>query len=148
VRGLNTAATLWCSAAVGLLAGEGLAPYGLIAAVLVIGANTVLRPLVRAINRQPIEMGEDEQHYVISVECRAAIASDIRARLVQDVTVVPDLRFTELDSAFIGDAGRVEMTLTVASHKRRELALEAIVGRFAEMDGVIRASWRLSSQGS
>jgi putative Mg2+ transporter-C (MgtC) family protein len=25
VRGLNTAATLWCSAAVGLLAGEGLA---------------------------------------------------------------------------------------------------------------------------
>ena len=148
VRGLNTAATLWCSAAVGLLAGEGLAPYGLIAAVLVIGANTALRPLVRAINRQPIEMGEDEQRYVISVECRAAIASDIRARLVQDVTVVPDLRFTELDSAFIGDAGRVEMTLTVASHKRRELALEAIVGRFAEMDGVIRASWRLNPQNS
>src|ERR1700681_3239894 len=32
VRGLNTAATLWCSAAVGLLAGEGLALHGLAAA--------------------------------------------------------------------------------------------------------------------
>jgi uncharacterized membrane protein YhiD involved in acid resistance len=32
VRGLNTAATLWCSAAVGLVAGEGLALYGLMAA--------------------------------------------------------------------------------------------------------------------
>src|ERR1700679_3652911 len=31
VRGLNTAATLWCSPAVGLLAGEGLALYGLVA---------------------------------------------------------------------------------------------------------------------
>src|SRR6202034_4898654 len=44
VRGLNTAATLWCSAAVGLLAGEGLALYGLIGAVLVIAANVGLRP--------------------------------------------------------------------------------------------------------
>ena len=33
VRGLNTAATLWCSAAVGSLAGEGLALYGLVAAI-------------------------------------------------------------------------------------------------------------------
>ena len=144
VRGLNTAATLWCSAAVGLLAGEGLALYGLIAAVLVIAANVGLRPIVRAINRQPIEMGEEEEHYVISIECRAAVASDVRARLVQDVANVPDLRFTEMDSAFIGDAGRVEVTVTVASHKRRELALEAIVGRLADMEGVTRASWRLN----
>jgi putative Mg2+ transporter-C (MgtC) family protein len=148
VRGLNTAATLWCSAAVGLLAGEGLALYGLVAAVLVIGANVGLRPVVRAINRQPVEMSEEEQHYLIAMECRAAMASDIRARLVQAVAEVPDLQFTELDSAFIADSGRVDVTATVSSHHRRELALEAIVGRFADMDGVIRASWRLNPQGS
>jgi putative Mg2+ transporter-C (MgtC) family protein len=50
VRGLNTAATLWCSAAVGRLAGEGFALYGLMAAGLVLGANTALRPIVHAIN--------------------------------------------------------------------------------------------------
>src|ERR1700689_3147120 len=77
VRGLNTAATLWCSAAVGLLAGEGFALYGLLAAVLVIGANTALRPIVHAINRQPVEMSEEEQHYLVSIDCRAARASDI-----------------------------------------------------------------------
>jgi putative Mg2+ transporter-C (MgtC) family protein len=148
VRGLNTAATLWCSAAVGLLAGEGLALYGLIGAFLVIGANVGLRPLVRAINRQPMETSEEEQHYVISIECRAAFATDLRSRLVQDVAEVPDLRFTELDSAFVGETGRVEVTAIVASPKRRELALEAIVGRFAEREGVIRTSWRLNPQGS
>ena len=148
VRGLNTAATLWCSAAVGLLAGEGLALYGLIGAVLVIGANVGLRPIVRAINRQPVEMSEEEQHYLIAMECRAAIASDIRARLVQAVADVPDLEFTELDSAFIAETGRVDVTGTVSSHHRRELALEAIVGRFADMDGVSRASWRRNPQGS
>ena len=148
VRGLNTAATLWCSAAVGLLAGEGFPLYGLMAAVLVIGANTVLRPIVHAINRQPVDSTEEEQHYLVTIDCRAARAADIRAELVREVAGVPDLRFSELDSAFVEDRGRVELTATVTSHKRRELALEAIVGKFSEMDGVIRAAWCLDPQAS
>jgi putative Mg2+ transporter-C (MgtC) family protein len=148
VRGLNTAATLWCSAAVGLLAGEGLAPLGFAAAILVVGANTALRPIVRAINRQPVELSEEEQHYPIAIECRAARAPEIRAELVRNVAGVPDLRFTEVDSAFIGDTGHVDLTATVASHNRRELALEATVGHFAEIEGVIRASWRLNPAAS
>ena len=146
VRGLNTAATLWCSAAVGLLAGEGFPLYGLMAAVLVIGANTVLRPIVHAINRQPVDSTEEEQHYLVTIDCRAARAADIRAELVREVAGVPDLRFSELDSAFVEDRGRVELTATVTSHKRRELALEAIVGRISQTDGVARAAWRLNSQ--
>ena len=144
VRGLNTAATLWCSAAVGLLAGEGYAIYGVLAAVLVIGANTALRPIVHAINRQPVDFTEEEQHYRIAIECHAPRASDIRAQLAKDVEGVPDLHFSELDSAFVEDAHRVEVTATLTSNKRRELALEAIVGRLADMEGVTRASWRLN----
>src|SRR6516165_6254480 len=79
VRGLNTAATLWCSAAVGLLAGEGFALYALLAPVLVLGANTLLRPIVRTINRQPIDSTEEEHHYLISIDCRAARASETSA---------------------------------------------------------------------
>jgi putative Mg2+ transporter-C (MgtC) family protein len=148
VRGLNTAATLWCSAAVGLLAGEGMGLHGLMAAVLVIGANVGLRPLVRSINRRPLEMLEEEQHYVIAIECWPARASDIRAQLVQDIGAVPELNFAQVDSAFLGETGRVDVTAIVTSHKRRELALEAIVGRFADLEGVVRASWRLNPQGS
>jgi len=48
------------------------------AAAFVLGANTALRPIVHAINRQPIESTEEEQHYLVSIDCRAARASDIR----------------------------------------------------------------------
>lgn len=118
------------------------------AATFVLGANTALRPIVRAINRQPIKSMEEEQHYLVSIDCRAARASDIRALLVQEFAAVPDVRFSEVDSTLIEDSGRVEVTATVTSHKRRELALETIVARLSETDGVIRANWREQAHSS
>lgn len=53
VTGLNTAATLWCSAAVGLLAGSGHPLHAALATGFIVLINLTLRPLVRIINRQP-----------------------------------------------------------------------------------------------
>src|SRR3984885_3563104 len=66
VRGLNTAATLWCSAAVGVLAGGGALWYAAMAASMVIAVNLLLRPLVRLINRQSYDTTEVEIAYEIS----------------------------------------------------------------------------------
>jgi putative Mg2+ transporter-C (MgtC) family protein len=43
VRGLNTAATLWCSAAIGMLCGQGDRAVAINATLLVIAANVILR---------------------------------------------------------------------------------------------------------
>ena len=59
---------------------------------------------------------------------------------------MPDLHFSELESAFLEDTGQVEVMATVTSQKRRELALETIVARFNQIDGVTRAAWRLNPQ--
>jgi hypothetical protein len=53
VTGLNTAATLWCSAMAGTFAGAGQLAASGIAAGFVVLTNLFLRPLVRRINRQP-----------------------------------------------------------------------------------------------
>src|ERR1700723_1542326 len=45
VRGLNTAATIWCSAAMGALSGLGSFDLALILAIGVLLTNVVLRPL-------------------------------------------------------------------------------------------------------
>jgi putative Mg2+ transporter-C (MgtC) family protein len=42
VLGLNTAATVWCSAAVGMLAGAGLTTLSVVVAVLVLATNIIL----------------------------------------------------------------------------------------------------------
>lgn len=50
IRGLNTAATLWCAAAIGSLAGAGLYILAIVGAAFIIGANTVMRPVSRLVN--------------------------------------------------------------------------------------------------
>src|SRR5208283_817206 len=65
IRGLNTAATLWCSAAVGAAAGSGLIVEATMLTVLVIAGNTLLRPLVNSINRIPIDERTSEATYTI-----------------------------------------------------------------------------------
>ena len=42
IRGLNTAATLWCSAAIGILAGLNYPLMAIIAALILLGANIIL----------------------------------------------------------------------------------------------------------
>ena len=42
IRGLNTAATVWCCSAVGVLAGLGFNAWAVLAAALVLAANVVL----------------------------------------------------------------------------------------------------------
>jgi putative Mg2+ transporter-C (MgtC) family protein len=141
VRGLNTAATLWCSGAVGVLAGAGYWRHAALAATLVVGINLVLRPLVRLVNRQPLESAEIETSYIVTVTCRAADEAQIRALMVQGFGV-SDLHLRELEIADIEGTGRVEVTATLTSQKRREIALEYIVGRLSLDAGVTAARWR------
>jgi len=141
VRGLNTAATLWCSCAVGLLAGAGYWSRAVLAAGLVAAVNLVLRPLVTLINRQPLETAEIETSYIVTVTCRAHEEAEIRALLVQGFGV-SDLHLRELESTDIEGTDRVAVNATLTSEKRREIALEYIVGRLSLEPSVTAARWR------
>jgi putative Mg2+ transporter-C (MgtC) family protein len=141
VRGLNTAATLWCSSAVGLLAGTGHWSLAILAASLVVGINLILRPLVNLVNRQALESAEVETSYVVNVTCRQAEEAQIRALLVQGFGL-SDLRLRELESVDIEGSDRVVVTATLTSDKPREIALEYIVGRLSVEPNVTAARLR------
>src|ERR1700749_3318266 len=83
VRGLNTAATLWCSAAIGVLSGAGYPLYAAISTAFVVFVNLLLRPIVSFINRQPLTATELEVVYLLSVTCRSPDEAHIRALLLQ-----------------------------------------------------------------
>jgi putative Mg2+ transporter-C (MgtC) family protein len=67
VRGINTAATLWGSAAIGAACGAMLFFEASLGALFVLAANTLLRPLVNAMNRQPLDTEAVEATYTVYV---------------------------------------------------------------------------------
>lgn len=61
VRGLNTAATLWGSAAVGAAAGSDLIGQAILISLFVLASNILLRPVVNRINRTPLNNQSAEE---------------------------------------------------------------------------------------
>jgi putative Mg2+ transporter-C (MgtC) family protein len=51
-RGLNTAATLWCSASIGTLAGSGHSTIAAIGAAVIVSANIILRMVANWVDRR------------------------------------------------------------------------------------------------
>lgn len=67
VRGINTAATLWGSAAIGASAGADLIVEAVLGTFFVLAANTLLRPIVNQINRQPLDVESAEVTSILYV---------------------------------------------------------------------------------
>lgn len=81
VRGLNTAATLWGAAAVGACAGADLISEATLVALFVLSGNTLLRPVVNAINRIPIDDQGSEVTYTVCVICQRTSQKQVIAQL-------------------------------------------------------------------
>jgi putative Mg2+ transporter-C (MgtC) family protein len=141
VRGLNTAATLWCSAAIGVLAGSGYLLQATIASGFVIFVNLLLRPIVRFINRQPLTSTELEVGYLVAVVCRGADEAHIRALLLQELAG-SGLAFRRLESSDLNGSGRVLVRAYLTASQRIDPALERIVGRLSLESTISAARWQ------
>jgi putative Mg2+ transporter-C (MgtC) family protein len=71
VRGLNTAATLWCSAAVGACAGAGEMLDAVFVTALLIAINSIFRPLSRFIDRHSLARLDTRVFYRLRLFCDA-----------------------------------------------------------------------------
>jgi putative Mg2+ transporter-C (MgtC) family protein len=141
VRGLNTAATIWCSAAIGVLAGSGYAAYAAVATGFILFVNLLLRPIVAFINRQPLMAGEIEIGYLVSATCRSPDEAHVRALLLQGLAG-SGLVLRRLDSNDLEGTGRVAVTALVTASNRVDADVEKIVGRLSLEPTVSAARWQ------
>lgn len=142
VHGLNTAATLWCSAMVGTFAGAGYLLPSLVAAVFVVGTNIFLRPLVRRVNRFTIAAVDAETQYTVEIVCKAADEAQMRSVLLQALSHA-GLGLRRLDSEDVPDTSKVTVTAQAVASKRNDAALEHIVGRLSLDPNVSAATWQV-----
>jgi putative Mg2+ transporter-C (MgtC) family protein len=144
IRGINTAATIWCSAAVGVLAGAGYIIEAVIGAALVVLAHLLLRPVARRVDRLPAsEESEVKTLYRFRAVCRSREEAHIRALVVQALTkdefVLRAVRSEDLDHG----SGQVEVIADLQRYGRNDVALEAAVSRLSLEPSVSSVTWNV-----
>ncbi|BAF88311.1 MULTISPECIES: MgtC/SapB family protein [Azorhizobium] len=144
VRGLNTAATLWCSAAVGACAGVDRLAEAFLLTVFVIAGNTLLRPLVNAINRIPIKAESIEATYTVSLTTAVEQAGVMRD-LLEERLEAASYPVAELEVVERGEE-QVEIVATLTSTEVEGEELDAVVEGLLTRPHVDHATWSANTQ--
>jgi putative Mg2+ transporter-C (MgtC) family protein len=143
VRGLNTAATLWASAAVGSCAGADMVAQAVALTVFVIAGNTLLRPLVNAINRIPLDEKASEATYYFKVAVATEALPDIRDRLVEKLENAK-YPVADVDVVEIGD-DILEIVAKLVATAVDPNELNAVAVDLQRQSGVRHATWEVST---
>lgn len=141
VRGLNTAATLWCSAAVGALAGAGLFVVAATGTVAVLLVNVVLRAVGRVVDRRPDAGTEHPTAYTFTAVTRDEAEAHIRALLVQSLART-GFRLLSVDSAN-SKPGHVQVRAELAGDERDDAQMESAVSRLSLEPSVTSVRWQV-----
>jgi putative Mg2+ transporter-C (MgtC) family protein len=143
IRGLNTAATLWGSAAVGAAAGADLIGEALIVALFVLASNTLLRPVVNRINRQPVNEASSEATYRVYVICRRAVQAAVLEKLVEMLEAA-NYPIRDVDQHAFGQSdAEIQATLYATSIDSAEL--DQVAHQMEALDGVLQVFWNSSA---
>ena len=140
VRGLTTAATIWCTAAIGVLSSSGLVWYAAAATAILIVSNILFRLISDKIKPFVNFADDEENEYILSVTCTEEEEFKIREVLIDSIAEAK-LQLITLESA--DDIGNiVEIEATVALHgRRKDKQLEKLISQIALEKGVSKIGW-------
>jgi putative Mg2+ transporter-C (MgtC) family protein len=145
IRGLNTAATIWCSAAIGAICGLGNPLHALILAGAVLCANLILRPIGYRLYPARVTGEEQEVTYGFELICRPEDEAHMRALLLQAVSQSP-LMLTSLRSEDIEGTNKMKVTAQIRGMGRQDQPLEQLVVRLSLEPGVSSVSWAVRAE--
>jgi putative Mg2+ transporter-C (MgtC) family protein len=140
VHGLNTAATLWCSAGVGMMAGAGAWPYALLLTGMVIFVNLGLRPLVKWLKRHTRAGVPLARSWRVGLTCRPEAAGEIRS-LVLRTLALGGLHISEIEARPEDGGNRLDLATTVTAEGVPDMVLEQAVHRLAAEPRLSRVRW-------
>ncbi|MGM3176114.1 MgtC family protein [Dickeya lacustris] len=142
IRGLNTAATLWCSAAIGLLCGMSLYGEAVVAVMIILCANIVLRELVQRVN-QPSSCPTQAPttRYRVEAHCHSPDEITVRTLMLQAINLT-SLHLYSLRSADMTES-TMEVSADILASGPAQKEVEAMVCRISLEKSISSVTWRV-----
>jgi len=141
VKGMNTAATLWCSAAVGTLAGAGFPLHSLIGTLTVLAVHLGLRPVAHQLDRRLKKAVDIETMYQLRVVCQEAQEGVIRTVLLRHINALPAMTVQKISIQEAEQDGMAAVVAEIYSLERNDRALQDTMSRLNIEPSVRSVSW-------
>ncbi|MCW3464153.1 MgtC/SapB family protein [Chitinophaga nivalis] len=147
VQGLNTAATIWCSAAVGSLSGMGLLPEAGIVAAAIILAHLLLRPLGSTLSKPAFRKSANTvTAYLFTIRCKEKAENHIRVLLMQHLGGDDKLLLRSITSSENGDPAYAIITAEITAATPQDQLMEKAASRLTVEQDVTKVKWEVVGQ--
>jgi putative Mg2+ transporter-C (MgtC) family protein len=142
IHGLNTAATLWCSAGVGMMAGSGQWPFALLLTGMVVFINLGLRPLVKWIKRRTKAGMPLGKSFRVMVTCTPDQEGALRSLMLRTLAL-GGLHLSDISAQAAESGVGIDLAATVSGDGLPDGVVEQAVHRLAAEPGLIRVRWEM-----
>lgn len=139
IRGLNTAATLWCNAAIGVMCASGLLVEAAIGTFLILLSNIFLRYLSRNLIKNNF-VEKSNKNYIIKVVCNDDKELSIRSIIMQYVERL-GLVLNHMESKDV-DTDKTKLYATITSVNEIN-TIEKLIGKITIEPGVSSVGFKL-----
>lgn len=139
IKGLDTAATLWCDAAVGTLCASGFLLEALVGTLFILLANVVLRNITRKLNLKHLEKTQFDK-YRLRIVTNEEQEFLIRTLITQSMNNT-DASLISIDTTDLED-GKLRMYATFNIPRDGTSLLEELVNRIVIEPGITSSGWK------
>ncbi len=148
IKGLNTAATLWCAAAVGTLTGGGFLFQAYLGSAAVVFANLILRPLIEQIKFKPQKLGESNTYYRCSLTCARSEEMAVRDLLLHlmsgKAVMLNGIQSHSLESA--DETDQTILEIDIMTLRRDDMLIEQFAQQLQDKTKNQGLSWQVLSE--
>ncbi|MBK6467032.1 MAG: MgtC/SapB family protein [Rhodobacter sp.] len=146
VHGLNTAATLWCSAGIGMLAGSGNWDFAVLLTGMVMFINLGLRPLVKWLKAKTSAGMPLARSFRVLVSVAPEAEGDTRSLMLRTLSL-GGIHLSEIGLQRSEESGAIDLVATLTIDGVPDLVLEQAVQRLAAEPGLMRVRWDVLEDG-
>lgn len=140
VRGMNTAATLWCSAAIGTLCGSGNIWFGLMGTITVLLVHLLFRPLSTWVQHHG-RYSEEEVGYKIAIGCLTSSEVETRDEMVSFLEKHGRFTVHSLSTTRVEGGFESKICLEVFSAANQQHVIVKLVEHLLSLKGIQSAHW-------
>lgn len=135
IKGLNTAATLWCVSAIGVLCAAGLVVQATIGTLFVLTSNIILRLFSQHIMNKIKQSAKEK--YTIRINCKKSKEEKVRANFAKIIDN-NDLVLNSLERSEITEE---EIKLKAIMITSTPSKVEMVINKLSTDAGVISITW-------